>query len=138
MKRYEQVPHTADIAARIYGKDLPELFENAAFAMMDMMADLEGLSATEKVEVQAGGDSAEELLISWLNEVLYISSTGHILFTEFNIKSFGENELKAEAKGEKVKEGPERIKNEIKAATYHDLEIKKTENGYEITVVFDI
>lgn len=138
MKRYEQVPHTADIAARIYGKDLPELFENAAFAMMDMMADLGGLSANETVEVQAEGHTEEELLIAWLNEVLYISYIKQILFTEFSVNSIKDGVLVAEARGERMKEGAGLIKSEIKAATYHDLEIKKTESGYEVTVVFDI
>ena len=43
MKRYEQFPHTADIGVRVFGHDLKELFENAAFAMFDLLADLEGL-----------------------------------------------------------------------------------------------
>ena len=42
MKPYEQVPHTADLAARIYGKTLDELFSNAALCMFDMMGDLFG------------------------------------------------------------------------------------------------
>ena len=43
MKRYEQFPHTSDIGIRVFGRDLKELFQNAAFAMFDTMADLEGL-----------------------------------------------------------------------------------------------
>lgn len=138
MKRYEQIPHTADIAAKIYGAGLSELFENAAFAMSDMMADLEGLSAKETIKIEAEGETEEELLIAWLNEVLYTSYIKQILFTEFSVKSIKDGKLKAEARGERAEEIPSRIKAEIKAATYHDLKIEKTDSGLEVTIVFDV
>ncbi|MFQ5952989.1 MAG: archease [Candidatus Omnitrophota bacterium] len=138
MRRYEQVPHTADFAARIYGKDLPELFENAAFAMFDIMADLEGLQTKEAVNVQVEADDKESLLISWLNEILYIAYIKGFLFGEFNVKSLAENKLTAEVRGEKLKGKTDRFRAEIKAATYHDLEIIKTDTGYEVTIVFDV
>ena len=137
MKRYDQVPHTADLAARIYGKTLTELFENAAFAMFDMMADLEGLIQEEEVEISVEAPDLESLLIFWLNEVLYTAYTKSIFFTEFHVISLNDNGLTVSAKG-----GPlglrNRIKNEIKAATFHDVRIGETDDGYEVTVVFDI
>jgi len=138
MKRYEQIPHTADLAARIYGKDLPELFENAAFAMSDMMADLGGLSTEEKVEIKVEGPDTESLLISWLNEVLYTSYIKRVVFVEFKVLSLKEKSLSAEVKGQSFKEGTNLIKTEIKAATYHDITIEKKDSGYEVTVVFDV
>jgi SHS2 domain-containing protein len=138
MKRYKQIPHTADVAAKIYGGSLPELFENAAFAMFDIMADLENLSSEESIDVHVEAPDKEGLLVSWLNEILYISYIKGILFTEFSIKSLEEKKLTAVAKGEKLGEGTKRIKAEIKAATYHDLEIKRTDKGYEVTIVFDV
>jgi SHS2 domain-containing protein len=138
MKRYEQIPHTADLAAKIYGKDLPELFENAAFAMFDMMADLEGLTSEESVDIQVEASDTESLLISWLNEVLYVFFIKQILFNKFSIQSLEEKSLIAIAQGEKLGKTTQRLKAEIKAATYHDLKIKETDGGYEVTVVFDV
>jgi len=138
MRRYNQIQHTADLAAEIYGRNLPELFENAAFAMFDMMADLDGLKAEESVRIKAEGPDQEGLLISWLNELLYTAYIKRIIFTEFRILSLEENNLTAEAKGQKFKEGTNLIKSEIKAATYHDVKIEKTGSGYEVTIVFDV
>jgi SHS2 domain-containing protein len=135
MKRYEQIPHTADLAAKIYGDSLQELFENAAFAMFDMMGDLEGLKPEEKVDIKVEAPDTEDLLVSWLNEVLYAS---YMLFTEFQVEPIENNKLSAVARGQRIEEGPERIKSEIKAATYHDLKIEKTDKGFEVTVVFDV
>lgn len=135
MKRYEQIPHTADFAARIYGKNIPELFENAAYAMFDMMADLEGAGNDHEETLEAEGVDMETLLVSWLNEALYLSYIKQLIFTEFKVTSFDGTKLTAILKGSR-NEG--RITTEIKAATYHDLEITETKEGYEVTVVFDV
>jgi SHS2 domain-containing protein len=137
MKRYEQVPHTADIAARIYGKTIPELFENAAFAMFDMAGDLKGLASKKTINIKTKAPDRESLLIAWLNELLYAASSRRMLFSEFNVK-LRDNELMGEATGAQLGADITRLRKEIKAATYHDLEIRRTNAGYEITVVFDV
>jgi SHS2 domain-containing protein len=138
MARYEQVPHTADLAAKIYGKSLPELFENAAFAMMDMSADLEDLASGETITLELEAPDEEDLLVCWLNEILYASVSENILFFEFHVLSITDCKLVAEAIGQRIGEDEDRIRTEIKAATYHDVKIEKTESGYEVTVVFDV
>lgn len=137
-KKYEQFPHTADIGVKIYGSSLKELFENAAFAMFDIIADLEGLNASieQKIEVKAA--NYEELLVAWLDELLYNFYTKSIIFFKFEIEALGEGSLKARAFGRPVGANRNRLNTEIKAATYSDLKIKKTADGYEVSVIFDI
>lgn len=136
MKRYEEMPHTADLAARIYGKDLPGLFANAAFAMFDMMGQGQEAEGKVEVKVKAEAPDAESLLISFLNEILYISCIKKAFFSEFSFPEFSTNSLKAVVSGHL--KGDERPEHEIKAATYHDVKIVKTADGYETTVVFDV
>ena len=138
MERYEQVPHTADIAARVFGETVPGLFENAAFAMFDIMADLGGLDADTVVKVELEAPDTESLLVAWLNELLYRSYLKQVLFFDFQIIALENNTLQAEARGRKMPDRRERMRTEIKATTYHALEIKKTGPGYEVTVVFDV
>lgn len=138
MKRYQQIPHTADFAAIIYGKTIEDLFQNAAYAMFDMMGDLEGLETSEKILVAAEAPDTESLLVSWLNELLYKAYSKEMLFSRFRVISLGEGKMEGEALGEKLTEDKTRIKAEIKAATYHDLKIVKTDQGYEIRIVFDV
>jgi len=138
MKRYEQLPHTADIAVRIYGGDLKELFTNAAYAMFDIIADLEGLKSSVSVDIDVKAASKEELLVSWLDELLYNFYTKGIIFFSFDISSISEDHLIAKAGGRHVGENRNRLKTEIKAATYHDLEIKKKDEGYSVDIVFDV
>lgn len=138
MERYEEIPHTADLAARIFGKNIPELFENAAFAMFDMMADIKGQAPSGKCQVvKVKATDTEGLLIAWLNELLYLSYEKKIFFRDFKITSLKNNELMGEASA-LVFSGREDRKAEIKAATYHDVKIEKAGGRYEVTVVFDV
>ena len=135
MERYEQIPHTADLAARIYGKTLEDLFSNAAFAMFDMMASV-GTGRQVEVKVEVEGPDREGLLISFLNELLYVSYIKNASFETFRFKEFTEKKISATAEGKQ--RGAQRPEHEIKAATYHDVKIVKTAEGYETTIVFDI
>jgi len=138
MKRYEQIDHTADIALRVYGKNLKELFANAAYGMFDTIADLEGLKGSTSIDVNLEAPSKEELLVSWLDELLYNFYTKGIIFFDFDIISVGEKLLAAKAKGRHVHENKNRLKTEIKAATYHDLKIKEAPDGLSVDIVFDV
>ncbi|MBD3379542.1 MAG: protein archease [Candidatus Omnitrophica bacterium] len=135
MKRYKQIAHTADLGAEIYGRSLEELFANAAFAMFDMItADLEKVELRKEVEIEAEGVDAEDLLVTWLNELLYRSSSDEIVFSRFDIRELGDKGLKAAVRGGR----PAKINTEIKAATYHDVKIERDGKGYKVTVVFDV
>lgn len=138
MQRYEQFPHTADIGVRAYGKDIRELFENAAFAMFDIIADLEGLKGDIVEEFSLNADNYEELLIAWLDELLYNFYTKQLIFYRFEITDLTEKSLRARAFARSISSNRNRLKTEIKAATYHDLQIKKTSKGYSVEVVFDV
>ncbi|MBF0216580.1 MAG: archease [Candidatus Omnitrophica bacterium] len=134
MRRYEQIPHTADLAARIYGETLPELFANAAFAMFELIGEAVEGSRGEKSNVELEGADLEDILIRWLNELLYISFHNKIKLTRFEIKSLTGERIKAEVSGRPFSA----IIHEIKAATYHDVTISKTHQVYSVTIVFDI
>lgn len=138
MKRYEQFPHTADIGVRVYGKDLKELFANAAFAMFDIIGDLEGMKTPITREFEVTAANYEELLVAWLDELLYHFYTKWIIFADFEIEELDSGHIKAKAFGRSVGDNKNRLKAEIKAATYHDLKIKQAGGIYEVEIIFDI
>ena len=128
MRPFEIVNHTADISIKAYGKDLKALFENAALGMFNILADLEGITASTELEIKAEAPGAEELLVEWLDELLYSFYTKHIIFCEFNITGLTDTNLTAKVKGRFIGENRNRLKTEIKAATRHNLQIKKKDN----------
>ncbi len=138
MKRYEEIEHTADIGLKVYGKDLKELFRNAAFGMFDIIADLEGLKESVTVDIELKGDNYEELLVKWLDELLYNFYTKWVIFFEFDIIDLAGGRLLARARGRHLGENRNRLKKEVKAATYHDLKIEESSDGCSVEIIFDI
>ena len=143
MIRYEIIPHTADIGLRVFGRDLKELFSNAARGMINLVIGAPSDFIPRKaMKVKVSGLSAEELLVSWLSELLYKLMEERWLGIEFDISSLGEREnkffLTAEIKGQKIDYNKTPLQREIKAVTYHNIEIKKTNGIYSVEIIFDV
>lgn len=138
MRRYEIVEHTADIGIKAYGKDMKELFSNAAYGMFNIIADLEGLKTTTSVTIKKEAPNYEELLINWLDDLIYNFYTKGIIFSEFNIKELDPKHIEAETRGKHVGDNRSRLKSEVKAATFHDLKIEKSQDGYSVQIIFDV
>ena len=69
MNRYKVFNHTADLGVEIYGKTVEELFVNAAFAIGDLMTDLQNVEVTRARRIVAEGTDWEDLLVNYLREV---------------------------------------------------------------------
>ena len=133
-KRFEEIAHTADLAMRAYGRDMKELFANAAYGMFSLMADLSAITPVVHRRVHLQAPDQEALLVDWLNELLYLHEAEGEVYSSFDIQALSPTELSATVEGDKT----EAVTKVIKAATFHDLEITKTEDGYAATITFDI
>jgi SHS2 domain-containing protein len=133
MKTYEFLEHPGDIKIRSYGQSLPELFINTALGMMNFLYGQQktNLTHSERITIKAG--DLESLLVDWLSEILWLSDTNHRLYTHYKIIEFDENKIVAD-----VDSGQAKAKEDIKAVTYHELNINKTTDGWTATVVYDI
>lgn len=138
MKRYEIIDHTADIGLRAYGRDLKQLFANAACGMFGILADLKNVRPKESLEIKLKAPNTEELFLSWLSELLYQYNSKGIIFKEFLIDELNERSISAEARGEKVDLKRHRLKTEIKAVTYHELKVQKVKDIWQAEVIFDV
>lgn len=136
MKRFDIIEHTADIGIIAYGADLKEAFASAAYAMFTLMADLDSVkeSICRRIEVEA--EDIDGLLVSWLNELLYVFDVERTVFARFEVQSLSETVLKAEAYGETVDASRHSLRSGVKAATYHMLKIERND-GYRLQVILD-
>lgn len=136
---FDLIEHTADIGARIYGRDLNQLFCNAATALFSLLVDLKKESIPSiPINIELNGESLEDLLVKWLAELLYYFETRHLVLSHFWIDDLTDKKLVGGAKGVKFDSLRHRYKEVIKGVSYHSLEIKKTNDGLETTVIFDI
>ncbi len=138
MKRYELFDHTADIGITAFGKDLPEAFGNAAYAMFEILTDVDKIEETDRFDIQVSADSVEELLVRWLDELLYRYETERAICGRFTIENMDDRSLNAVAFGEKLDLTRHEIKTEIKSVTYHQLKVEKKDDGWIVQVIFDV
>ena len=140
MKKFEIFSHTADIGVYAYGKDLKEMFANCALAMFSIMTDITSIRHPRlKIpHLHVNARDSEDLLISWLNELLYNSSVKNTLYSKFDILEIDSTHIIADVYGEKIDARKHTIEKEIKAATYHQAKIEKTNNRYRATIIFDV
>jgi len=144
VKPYELFDHPADIGLRIYGRNLEELFTHAARGLTDLMTDVQKdkfglvIKASEHEEICLHEESVSDLLFSWLRELLYLFSAKKLIFQKYQFDKLNEKELVAHAAGEFF--DPERHEQrvEVKAVTYHQFSVKKTRQGWQAQVIFDI
>ena len=138
MKKYNLIDHTADIGIKAYGKSLSEAFENAAKGMFDIITDNSDIDSVGQYDIELSADDLEQLLVDFLSELLYLNSAKNLVFGFFKV-GLDEEQKKLTAKifGEKFDFSKHKIGTEIKAVTYHMLEIKKNKK-YSVQVLFDI
>ena len=130
----EEIEHTADWAIRVRGRNLEDLFLNAALGMAMLMADLDAVEPGIKRQVELEEFDTETLLVSWLSELLWFNEETGAVFVRYEVERLTSTQLEATVWGGPT---PSQWKH-IKAVTYHDLEIVATDDGYEVTVVFDV
>jgi len=146
VKRFEVINHTADMGIRAYGKDLAELFANAAYGMASLITDLEKVKTKDSKDIVLEAENREELLVSWLNEIIYLFASQSMLFSKFEVSEIDEKHLRAKIFGEEFDTARHQIETEFKAATYHRLKISKLRGNsstlpneiLQAEVIFDI
>jgi len=136
-KRFEVIDHTADVGIAAYGKDLKEAFANAAYALFSLMADLDGVGDASCHQVEVTAEDRSELLVAWLNELIYLFEVENVLFKRFDIGELKETRLRASCYGEKIDPERHKMKMGVKAATYHMLKVEEGD-GFRVQVLFDI
>ncbi|MBQ2485610.1 MAG: archease [Candidatus Methanomethylophilus sp.] len=135
MERYEVLDHTADLMIKGYGSDLEECYANLAYGMFDQTVDLRDVTPSETREVDVTGFDDEDALYSFLSELLFIEAYENIVLKEFDVKIDGLH-ITCTARGELLDRSKMHIRGEIKAVTFHMMDINR--DTPSVTVLFDV
>ncbi len=134
---YEIVDHTADVAIVARGADVGEAFASAGRALLSLITEPDSVAEVEERRIELSADDLEDLLVAWLNELIYLFDVENLLLSGFDVRLVGDTGLVATARGERVDKTRHRIKLGVKAATHHMLEIDRGD-GVRLQVLFDI
>jgi len=133
---------TAELAFEAYGRDLNEVFSNAALATMETMVHLAAVLPKQSKPIKLQNKDLKSLLIDFLNEIIYYKDAEQIFLSKFDIdikqKPDGVWLLSAKIHGEPMDRKRHLLRADVKAATYHMLELKKEKNGWLARVVLDV
>lgn len=136
--RFEVIEHTADAGIRAYGASMAGAFEACARGMMHLMFELEEIAAEERVRLEAGGRDPASLLVAWLGEILFRVEAEGWAFSDFDVTGLSETRVEGWGYGEPIDPRRHELKAEIKAPTYHMLELREEGGRWTAQVVFDI
>jgi len=148
LPRYRQLEHTSDVKVAIYGRDLAELFANAAFCLFDLMLDLPRVEAKQQKTIELESADLPELFLDWLRELLFLFSTHGFAVSRAEVRiqslgpsvpgSLGPCSLSAVLLGEPYVLERHGLKVEVKTPTYHEYKLESSADGYKATLVLDV
>ena len=137
-RMFRAIDHTADIGLLIKGKNKEQLFAEAARGMFSIVAGgrINGKLKVKSLKLEVTGPTLEELLVSFLNELLYLAEKEKAIFNRFEVEIKKiKNRFYLQGR---IKENSQVPKREVKAATYHNLKVEKKDNFWQTTIIFDV
>ncbi len=137
-KHYTLLDHTADLRIRVSGTDPADLFKNAGLALFDLITKPDRLRPSEVIELAVTGDDPADLMVNYLRELLYLWAGNEKLVKMIDIADISDTAISARVSTDRYQPEHHEILHEIKAVTYHQIEVVRTAGGWQAKVVFDV
>jgi SHS2 domain-containing protein len=142
MGTFRLIEHTADMGIAVEGDDLADFFRQAACGLMAVIAgDADGpgvASGAEERTVEVTGEDCGELLVNWLNEIIYQFETKGFYPTGFRIDAAQPDRLRACLFGGTFDPRAHPVEREVKAVTYHRLQVAQENGRWRAQVFVDL
>lgn len=133
---FSEIDFSGDVGIEAWGPTERDVLAQAAYGLFNLM-----VSGTVRPvisrRVTVTSDNAENLVVDWLNELISTASLNGEVYGEVDVRPAGESGIEAEVRGEAIGE-KHRLRFDVKAATYHRIVFRATENGFYIRVIFDL
>jgi SHS2 domain-containing protein len=135
---YVLLNHTADLGIKVFGCDLKDLFECAGRSLMSLMLKQDPPLKTSSMRISVAGGDLPDLMVRFLGEILYLFEGENLVVALIRVDSISPTQV--EATLETVPFDPQihEILSDIKAVTYHQIEVAEKGNRWEARVIFDI
>jgi SHS2 domain-containing protein len=138
MTTISYLDHTADVGVDITAPTAVEAFVAAAEAMFDVMVDRQRVAPVQTWTVEVQAERWEDLLVVWLEELLWLYESEGMLPHDILIGTMGPTNLRAVIEGDTLNRMRDDPRVQIKAVTYHQLRAEETPEGFALRVIFDV
>ena len=130
--------HPADLGIEARGRNLGEAFEQAALGLTSIIIDPATITPSERIEVDLTASDRQQLLVRWLSEILYFYDAKGFVARRFEVKFLTDKSLRAEMRGESLCLEKHITRLDVKAVTYHQLQVEENASGGHVRVYVDI
>ena len=129
---YKSLEHATDAIFEVTAKNLEEAFVVAAKSVIDTILDMNAIEEKEERTLVVAGKDLNYLLYNWLEEIIILTITDGFAAKTVSVKIEKNSEYKISAvlSGEKIDIKKHHFKVEIKAPTFHDMEIRQGDTIY--------
>lgn len=135
---YRVIDHTADLGILVFGPTEKALYETAARALFALLVEGRASGKGSMETLQLEGEDRADLMVIWLRELLYFWTGKGLLVQKADVTAVDENRLSATVWVHPYDSERHLIQNDIKAVTYHQIQVKRTPSGWEAKVIFDV
>ncbi|HEX9700068.1 MAG TPA: archease [Acidobacteriota bacterium] len=133
-----EIDHTADVGFEVWAPRLPGLYAEAVRALAEICYDLPSVRPVQERRLSVRGASPEERLVRWLQEVYLQLEIDTWLAAAASDMSLAGDEVAGTLSGEPYDPQRHTLHTEIKAITYHGLDIREEDGLWRATVVVDV
>lgn len=138
LKRYRILARSSDLAIKVFGKSQEELFANSAFALFDLMTDVDKIEAQDRLPLEVEGVDRDDLMVNWMRELLYLYQGSGYLLKEFKVLEAKETYVRGEVSGEKYDPDRHEIQREFRSVVFHQSRMEKTGDQWTAQVIFEL
>ncbi len=137
-KKYRILNRSSDLVIKVFGKTQAELFANSAFALFDLMTDVEKVQVRDHLPLEVEGVDRNDLMVNWMRELLYLFQGSGYLLRDFQIRDVKENYVRCEVSGEKFDPDRHEIQRDIRSVAYHQSRMEKTGDQWTAQLIFEL
>ncbi len=135
---YHLLDHTADMGIVVFGPTVKALYEAAAKALADLLVEGPALEGVQRLSLEIEGEDRADLMVNWLREILYLWAAKRLWLLAANVEHITSKRLSATVRVAAYDPPRQGIKTDIKAVTYHRIQVRRTKAGWEATVILDV
>jgi SHS2 domain-containing protein len=130
--------HTADLGIMVRGVDIKNIFERTAHAMMNIMVSRKSAGKSHNLNLSLDAEDSAELMVHWLGEILYLFHGEKKVVTRLEINSISLSHLDATLEAVPFDTDYHEVLREIKAVTFHQIEVGEKDDQWEAKIFFDL
>ncbi|HET6348918.1 MAG TPA: archease [Candidatus Krumholzibacteria bacterium] len=129
--------HSGDVGLEVWGDTPAQLLSNATRGLCGLMTwSRVEPAAARHLEVRA--ETLADLLVDWLSAVILLASTHAELYASADVEVGDDGVARGTLQGAPVDAARHELRFDVKAATYHGVQVDRTGAGYHARVVFDL